>query len=259
MLPLKPVSQDTLVPETHTLRTWPRNFAVLKHGDEAEEAHSYHAILQNDGLEILKKKKKKKSTRHKVAKDIKSLKWTLENWVMTNDSVNCSLREIHVSFSDSVSSKETGNVKQAEKLQSEIYISFPNPETSISSTSDEEAATNGKTPLNSEQEENDNSREESCHKNSAQKFIRRLSPEGAEHSEVNTQMALDDENSEGYLTVPNKRFVCEAQQRETLGSSLGCTPSGRMDDKMYWALEGDSGGTFFKSALVLILPSSLEL
>ena len=178
---------------------------------------------------------------------------------MTNDSVSCSLRKIHVSFSDSVSSKETGNAKQAEKLQSEIYISFPNPETSSSSTSGEETATNGKTPLNSEQEENENSREESCHKNSAQKFIRRLSPEGAEHSAVNTRMTLDDGNTEGYLMVPNKRFVCEAQRRETLGSSLGCTPSGRMDDEMYWALEGDSEGKFFKSAFVVSLPRLLEL
>lgn len=83
MLPLKPVSQDTLVPETHTLRTWPRNFAVLKHGDEAEEAHSYHAILQNKGLEILKKKKKKKINttqgceRYQVPK--------MNTWKLSND------------------------------------------------------------------------------------------------------------------------------------------------------------------------------
>ena len=151
--------------------------------------------------------------------------------------------QIHGSSSDSVSSKETGNIKPAQQ-QSEIYTSFPS-----SSTSGEETANNGKTHLNSEQEENDNSREESGGKNSALEFIRRLSPEGAEYSAVNAQMMTDDGNAEGYLVVPDKRFVCEAQQRKTLARSLGGSPSGRMDDKMYWGLEGDSEGRYSRSIL----------
>ena len=145
-----------------------------------------------------------------------------------------------LSFSDSVSSKETENVDFTEVT----CTGYQNPK-DAGSTSGEGESTNGKTPQNSEQEENENSREESCENKGTKVSIRRLSPEGAEYlatDRVDIRPALGDGHTTSYLMVPDKRLVAEAQRRDTLGSSLGRSPSGRMDDKDYWtsddALEG---------------------
>jgi len=142
---------------------------------------------------------------------------------------------------DSVSSKESGNIEPTEMFRTDTYISFPDLVTS-SSTSGEEETANGKTPQNSEQEENENSREESSEINGTKEFVRRLSPEGAENSALNALMTSDEGNTDSYLLVPDKRFVSEAQRRDALGSCLGYSPSGRMDDKDYWTLNDDIDG-----------------
>lgn len=126
-------------------------------------------------------------------------------------------------------------------FRTDTYISFPDLVTS-SSTSGEEETANGKTPQNSEQEENENSREESSEINGTKEFVRRLSPEGAENSALNALMTSDEGNTDSYLLVPDKRFVSEAQRRDALGSCLGYSPSGRMDDKDYWTLNDDIDG-----------------
>lgn len=68
--------------------------------------------------------------------------------------------------------------------------------------------------------------------------IRRLSPEGAEYN------AADDGDTESYLMVPDKLLVAEAQRLDTLRSSLGRSPSGRIaeDGKDYWTSQDSSGG-----------------
>lgn len=108
----------------------------------------------------------------------------------------------------------------------------------------------GKTYLYSlaEQDEMETSGE-SCDKLETEKFVRRLSPEGAENTIMNTQVKTDEEITEDYLMVPSERIVCAEQQRDTLGSnSLACSPSGRIyDDKAYWALEDTIDGRCFNN------------
>ena len=153
----------------------------------------------------------------------------------------CSYKQIPLPILGSLSSKATGNAEAANGFQSEDYFSFPNPEGN-SGTSGEEETASGKTPLNPEQEEHKNSREKSSEKNGKEAFIRRLSPEGAECHVVNAQMTSEEADTASYLMVPDKRFVSEAQRRDVLGGSLSRSPSGRMDDKDYWALDDDMEG-----------------
>ena len=165
------------------------------------------------------------------------------------ETVLTSITNLHLPFSDSVSSKESGNTEPTEMFRTDTYISFPDLVTS-SSTSGEEETANGKTPQNSEQEENENSREERSEINGTKEFVRRLSPEGAENSALNALMTSDEGNTDSYLLVPDKRFVSEAQRRDALGSSLGCSPSGRMDDKDYWTLNDDIDGRCYGNRLM---------